>query len=281
MSKKYYIYFNCEECGKECQTIKYRYLAQKTHLCRSCSMKKTYKNFSEEKKTNIKEKTRKTNLAKYGVDNPAKNEDIKKKTEQTNIEKYGVKCCLQIEEIHSKGVKEASKKEAREKAKNNTNYKEVWHKAMKTYKNKTGYDHPMKNPEIKKAMIEKYGQIGFVAKYKYDNNLFDSIWELKYYYYLQQNNIKFKFHPKVTFEYFIDGVSHSYQPDFEINGKYYEIKGTQFFNKKGEPYNMYTKSFWWEKYECLLKNNVTILKRKDLEKILQEIDSKIFEKYKI
>lgn len=280
MDKKYYIYFKCEICKKDCKQTKYRFSLQEEHLCRSCSMKKTYNNFSNDKKKDIQKRTVKTNLERYGVDNPAKNNIIKKQIRETNLKKYGVCSTLQIKEIHDKGIKESSKKEIREKAKKNTDYADIFKKVKKTYFEKTGYSHPMKNPNVKNKIIEKYGQIGFVAKYKYDDELFDSIWELKLYYYLKQQNIKFVFHPKKTFEYFINDEKHLYQPDFEINGIYYEIKGTQFFNKKGEPYNVYTKSFWWEKYLCLLNNDIRILKKKDLKRVL-EIDSKIFEIYKI
>ena len=110
-------------------------------------------------------------------------------------------------------------------------------KGWKTYKNKTGYDHNMHNPEskekVKNTNIKNYGGIGMAskelrekceatnltlygvkhpiqntevfrktkAKYKFDDYIFDSSWELAYYIWLKDNNIEFEYHPKDTFIY--------------------------------------------------------------------------------
>lgn len=282
MNKKYYIYFKCDNCKVDCKTTKYRYALQSIHLCRKCSIQKTWKNKTKDELNIIKEKTKKTCIKKYGVDNPAKNENIKKKAAKTCMEKYGVSSILKLESIHTKGIKAASKKSARDKAKSRTNYKEVWKNAMKTYKDRTGFDHPMHNPDVKNKMIIDYGEIGRVAKYKKDNKLFDSYWEIALYQYLTDNNVNFEFHPKKTFEYKTnDGKLHLYVPDFKINNIFYEIKGTQFFNKEGQPYNMYTHKFWYEKYNCMIKNHIVILKEEDLSQILCLYKRKQFEKFKI
>jgi hypothetical protein len=44
-----------------------------------------------------REKTIKTCLIKYGVENPYQNEDIKNKIKQTNLEKYGETCYLKTD----------------------------------------------------------------------------------------------------------------------------------------------------------------------------------------
>ena len=47
----------------------------------------------------IAEKTRKTNIKRYGVDNPFKSEDIKDKIKKTNLEKFGVEVPLQNKDV--------------------------------------------------------------------------------------------------------------------------------------------------------------------------------------
>jgi hypothetical protein len=50
----------------------------------------------------IKDKIKKTNIKKYGVDHPLKSEDIKEKMKQTNVERYGVDNPLKNKEIRKK-----------------------------------------------------------------------------------------------------------------------------------------------------------------------------------
>ena len=80
-------------------------------------------------------KTKQTNLEKYGVENPFQNEEIKNKIKKTNLEKFGVEYPLQNEEI---------KKKRRE-----------------TELEKYGFDHHLKNETIlnklKKTNLERYG----------------------------------------------------------------------------------------------------------------------------
>lgn len=70
--------FFCKECGKSVEIIKYKFSG---NLCRRCKMKRAYAD--KEKVEKINEKRRQTNLIKYGVDNPQKNETIKEKTKNT------------------------------------------------------------------------------------------------------------------------------------------------------------------------------------------------------
>jgi hypothetical protein len=49
---------------------------------------------SKEIKEKIKEKTKKTNLEKYGVEYASQSEEIKEKIKQTNLERYGNTCAL-------------------------------------------------------------------------------------------------------------------------------------------------------------------------------------------
>ena len=51
---------------------------------------------------NNREKSKQTNLEKYGVDNPAKADEIKEKIKLTNLQKYGVEHAFQAESVKEK-----------------------------------------------------------------------------------------------------------------------------------------------------------------------------------
>ncbi|MCF0125775.1 MAG: hypothetical protein HUJ68_08505 [Clostridia bacterium] len=235
-----------------------------------------------DKLKNALEKRKATCLKKYGTDNVSKNNDIKDKTAETCLKRYGCKSILGTEKINALGQKAAHSKEAYEKRKqtclkrygveHHMQNKDIQEKLKKTYKNFTGFDHPMHNPKVKQAMIEKYGEIGRVKGYYFNDIHFDSSWELAFYIYLTDNNKSFIYHPNFSFTYIgDDNQEHIYLPDFLVEGQFYEIKGTQFFNEKGEPYNMYTKTYWWDKYNSLIKNNVKILLKDDIKVYLEYV----------
>ena len=58
----------------------------------------------------------------------------------------------------------------------------------------------------------------------YDNNYFDSGWELAYWLYCKDNNISIQRNLQ-GFEYIFDGKKRKYYPDFIVDGEYVEIKG--------------------------------------------------------
>ena len=126
----------CELCGSENKVSIYKYYKNKErhnyYGCRKCSRKKF----------------KLTNLDKFGVDNPMKNEEIKNKIEKTNLKKYGVKTTL-------------LEKNTKEKRKN-------------TLLEKYGVEEPLSSKEIrdkgKKAMLKKYGVEHYSkSNYFYDN----------------------------------------------------------------------------------------------------------------
>lgn len=216
------------------------------------------------------------------------------KKEATNVERFGVKypsqdprivkayCDKQVKEKGYVGWQNSDLQKAAEEKAHSTEAKSkrkaTWkknygvdhpskHEAIKqkkvdTYKANTGYDHPQHNPEI----------IHSNKGYLYKDIHFDSSWELAYYIWLTDNNRSFLYHPNMYLEYVDkDNVTRKYQPDFLIEGVFYEIKGDQFFNEKEEPWNQYTKDFWWEKYNALVNNNVVILREKDMRNYLKYV----------
>lgn len=196
------------------------------------------------KTAEVKAKQKETNNLRYGGNSPISNKDVRKQAEQTKIKKYGNKNNI-------------------EKA------KETW---LTVY----GVDNPMKNKEIiQKALETKH----FISLKKrgliYNEIYFDSSWELAYYIWLKDNNIKFTYQPKISFSYKdINGIDRQIFPDFLVEDKLIEIKGNQFFNKNDEPYDLYKKSFWWEKYSCLIKNNIYIMREKEAFSYVKYVNEK-------
>jgi hypothetical protein len=68
-----------------------------------------------------------------------------------------------------------------------------------------------------------------------------------------------------------------YEPDFLINGQLIEIKGDHFFNEKGELINPYNNKLMIEKQNCMIKNNVKILKKNDLIDAFEHFESKNYD----
>ena len=82
-------------------------------------------------------------------------------------------------------------------------------------------------------------------KYTYNGVSLDSSWELAVWIYAKDHNIPIEREP-VVFEFTFDGKRHTVTPDFRLNGKLIEIKGSHLFKKdeKGIPVstNPYTRS---------------------------------------
>ena len=135
---------------------------------------------SEEVKRRIAEKRRKTNLERYGVENPFQSEEKKLKIKETLIQTYGVEHPLQSEELKAKakdtmlnkyGVKHAlQSEELLNKARNTSierhggyalGSKKIKEKAKQTNLERYGVDNPMKDKKVqvkaKQSMLRKYG----------------------------------------------------------------------------------------------------------------------------
>lgn len=123
------------------------------------------------------------------------------------------------------------------------------------------------------TLIEVYGTCNpndFVkhGKYYYDNQKFDSSWEVYFYVYLKDNNIPFEYHNKTYFNYDFEGRKCRYYPDFIVGDKVYEIKGDQFFNENNVMINPFDLSDRKPQYKqkCIQENNVILIRSKEIEK---------------
>lgn len=215
------------------------------------------------------EKTKATLIEKYGTVDEA----YKKRNETTEavwLEKYGVKHAWQAESVKDK-IKNTCLE--RYGAKNGGYTDQAKEKMKDTFIKNYGVDNPWKAEEIKdkikNTMIEKYGVEYFTQtseyqkkakkRYTFENESFDSSWELAFFIFHKDKNINIK-RCTTGFPYVDDnGSSHIYYPDFEIDGKFFEIKGRQFFTEGVFDGGIYKTSSYKNKIECMNRNNVELV----------------------
>lgn len=197
--------------------------------------------------------------------------------ENSLIQKYGVKNAFQSEEVKAK-IKETNL--SRLGVDNPAKSAVVQTKIRKTLFKKLGVTHQMKNNTIRektsKTCIAKYGKICFPqARYRYDNETFDSSWELAFYIYYKNYNFSIIRNKTKFFTYSYNGKSYKYFPDFLIQNRIFEIKGPHFFDRNGKminPFNSTDNGRVAEKQKCIEQNNVILLK--DCAKYLRYINKK-------
>lgn len=220
----------------------------------------------------VKEQIKKNNLDKYGVEYYSSTDECRQKVAATNLERYGAECYFASEQgklkiqqttLENFGVKYAFQSDV------------VKDKIKRTNLDKYGCESPMQNEEIRSKAA---------SKYKYNDISFDSSTELAMYIYLTDSNIKFKFHTTKKLQYQHKEKTKAYFCDFEIltdnRLELVEIKGTHFFKEDGtmqNPYDHTQDDLYEAKHQCMLSNNVHILK--DTSLCLQYIYKYIDEKY--
>ena len=243
----------------------------------------------------VQQKVRETCQQKFGVDCAFQSEEVKDKIKQTCIERYGVEHISQVKSIMEKrdqhmielygGVGYAST-EIKDKCettcvnlfgvKNFTQsdeYKEM-HDAIQSKRECTcneryGVPHYAKTEQFNSLIHKPY------TNPKYPEMTFGSSWEFKVYDFLKEHGIEFEYQPSISFEYKYDGKVHTYHPDFKVGDKIFEVKGDQFFNESGQMINPYDRTEdgkYESKRQCMLNNNVVILRLDDIK----QLDLKMF-----
>ena len=194
-----------------------------------------------------KESYKKTCIEKYGKESVNQVEEIKQKKIQTNLERTGYKWPLlnpkvleQIAETNTERYGTPNVSLGSEYASN---------KSIETCLKRYGVKYPMQCKEIQDKSKRKYF---------YNGIYFDSSYELAYYIWLTDNNVKFEYHNSVL-EYKINEETHYYFPDFKINGEYIELKGDHLINENGILVEPKTKELLIEKTQCLKDNKVKII----------------------
>ena len=231
------------------------------------------------------EKIEQTNLEKYGCKNVFQNEEIKDKIKETNLEKYGCEYPMQSKEIQEKSKQTNLENLGVEYT---LQSKEIREKSKQTNLEKYGCEYSSQSGEIqektKQTNLKKYGKEFYTQTHEchkkrrkrisYDNLTFDSSWEVKVYQYCKENNISCIYQPDIQFIYEYQGKEHVYQPDFLINDKLYEVKGDQFFegDKMINPFDRSQDGLFEMKHQCMIENNVVILKKDDINQIKNSIN---------
>lgn len=218
----------CETCGNILTNIYATYCSDK---CRANGY-------------SYKEKIKNYYINLYGVENPAQAEEIKEKIKATNLERYGVVNVYQSKDIIQK-CKDTKLKSYSDSNYNNRN------KASQTCLNRynvSTYVQSKKFVETRKR------------KYYLDDMGFDSIPEVAFYVYHRDLGHKIVQEP-IQLEYKYDNKKHIYNPDFEVDGQLYEIKGKHFFenDKMINPFDRSQDDLYEAKHQCMLKNNVIII----------------------
>lgn len=238
------------------------------------------------------EKSKKTNIEKYGVESILSLRNLK---EDAMIKKYGAKNAMQIKEIQEKTkqtnlerygfenpmksdiVKEKSKQTCIKKygVTNGGASKEALEKIRQTnlnrYRVENSFQAENVKKKIKETLFKNYRMYHApTKKYIYNNEYFDSFPELCFYLYYITNNIEIKREP-VELKFTLNNKVYSYYPDFQVGDKLYEIKGNQFLTEEGKwqnPFDHTLDELFEAKRQCAINNNVIILYDKDYQKYL-------------
>ena len=276
------------------ETLKEKYGVE--HPLQSIEIRQKYKNTSKERYgvenysslSECRNKVKQTNVEKYGVEYYQQSEEYKKSVRKTSLEKYGVEHFTQTPEYKEKLRSVMIERYGVEHA---LQVKEFRQKAKETCIERYGVEYYTQTQECLDKMQatcqERYGVINYSQtkewshkkqkRYKYNNIYFDSLWEVEVFKYCEKNNIPCEYQPNITFEYSYKNTIHKYHPDFLINGKLYEVKGDQFFDgdKMICPYdrNNYKDELAEAKHQCMIKNNIIILKGDDIKNIRERVFS--------
>lgn len=225
---------------------------------------------SKEWRDEVKETCRR----KYHADSPFESKEIREKIRKSCMEHLGVEnpfLSIEIQERTRASIMQ-----------NNGGLgfasPDILMKAEQTSFERYGVRHFAESEEYYKKRQRKF------KSEKYPELRFDSRWEVKVYEFCKDNNISIEYSPKISYEYSYDGTTYTYHPDFLINGKVYEVKGDNFFrtNKstgKEEMFCPYGRKKLGEekwnwlcgkfeaKHQCMLKNNVPILRNRDISNL--------------
>ena len=245
------------------ETLKEKYGVE--HPLQSIEIRQKYKNTSKERYgvenysslSECRNKVKQTNVEKYGVEHFTQTPEYKEKLKSVMIERYGVEHALQVKEFKQKAKETCIERYGVE---NYTQTQECLDKMQATCKKKYGV---INYSQTKEWARKKQKRILF------DGIYFDSSWEVIVFKYCKINNIPCEYQPNITFEYTYDNNIHHYHPDFLIDGNLYEVKGEQFFDgdKMICPYNRneYKDGLAEAKHQCMIKNDVIILKGNDIK----------------
>lgn len=252
----------CSKCGLE-YTRRLRFFSFPM-LCTECSKKETtFRHYGVENISQLdsikEQKTKKI---------AEKMQEIVSKRAETCLKKYGEISYFKTQK-HRDSIS----------GDNNPGHtKEANEKRKKTLLKKYGVDNIFKRSDIIQSRFkEKHGCInpsqvnapGWPVKsnYVYKNIHFDSSWELIYYIYMSDHNIKIEREP-VQLKYFYNSEEHFVRPDFRVNGELVEVKGDFMIDNNGDWRNVWDKSltpYYKAKQKCLEENGVQVVTSQEIK----------------
>ena len=250
---------NLEKYGMEFyfQTLEFQEKRKKTLIEKHGSIKEYYKEQNQKSEKTFKKNHKESKgeflknafQSKYNVNNARDLDFVNQKIKNTCIERYNSESPLGNKEIHKKIINSLYQHHG---VKSTFSFSDVRKKSKETMYIRYGVELPGFSPEI---MAKAHG------KYSYDNKTFDSSWELAYYIWLKDNNVDFKYHPNIKFEFEFENKQHYCMPDFIVNDKIVEIKGKHFLkdDKWINPFATELNDLYETKHQCLLSNNATII----------------------
>lgn len=235
--------------------------------------------FSPMESIDIRNKSKETLLLKYGVDNSFKSKEVRDRFNKTMIQRYGVAWAMQSDDIQQKTKDNNIRKIGVEW---HLQLNDVREKGKETLQEKYGVDNYTQSLEYHKNKCHRY------QSEKYPELTFDSSWEVIVYEFCMDSNIYVEYSPSIAYEYEYDSKVWTYHPDFLINGKVYEVKGEQFFRinestRQEEMFCPYRCGDWSDEYyqwicgkyeakhQCMILNNVKILRKSDINNLRIEI----------
>lgn len=191
------------------------------------------------RKNEILEKTRSTNLLRYGSERYEQSEEYKnripdmvKKAQATHLLKYGAPVYTMSEDFKKKKSEIQKKREQT----NLQKYGQCNYSQTEEFRHKTG------------------------LKYWFGEEYFDSSWELALWIYAKDHNEDIERTP-CKYAYYYNGKQHFYYPDFRYRGKIIEIKGDYFFDDDGKMHSPFAKEedgVFLAKQNCMFENNVIV-----------------------
>ena len=232
------------------------------HLCPICKLRQRKFFKGKYRKTCCSKECRDKCIVKTCVENNGvpnnflvKDKNGKQKRNKTMLEKHGHEYNLQRPEI-LKIYQEGFEKKWGAK----TPFE------SKKWLETNNYVNPMKTEEGRSLCKQNYlkNKRKHVKRFKYENEFFDSSWELAYYIWLKDHNVKF-IHEPFNLKYIFEGKSFDYLPDFKVGNEIIEIKGLHFFenyNPSGKminPYDRTEDAKYEAKHQCMIENHVKII----------------------
>ena len=220
---------------------------------------------------------------KYGEKGSFGNKEIREKIKQTKLELYGNPNYVnpkKISETHRNRTKNEitisniKRKQTKLELYGDPNYCNV-EKIKQTKLNLYNNQYYV-NPDKTKITRSNWSESKLLnmrqnrkSKIQFDGLKFDSSWEFAIYCYYKDTGHNI-IHSNSIFNYMYNGEQHKYFPDFEIDGKTFEIKGNQFFKDKDpsndliNPYDFKQNQKYLSKLQCMLCNGVNILTETDV-----------------